>query len=120
MFGIGRFASATAQRWKYHVCLAATAAAIPISVAFVSLWRGNPADLPVGLTTAIYFPVCIFWFVWWAAAIRCPACGVRIGWYHMNHGSAGDATERITAADMCPACGFVPSTAQSTSSSLER
>lgn len=119
MFRIGRFASATGQRWKYRVWLAATAAAIAVSVAFFSLWRGNPAGLPVGLTTAVYFPVCIFWFAWWAAAIRCPACGVRIGWYHMNHGSASDATERITMADKCPACRFVPSATQETSSSLE-
>ena len=120
MFGIGRFANATGQRWKYRVGLAATAAAITISVAFFSLWRSNPADLPVGLTTAIYFPVCTFWFVWLAAAIRCPACGTRIGWYHMNHGSASDATERITMANTCPACGFVPSTTEATSGSLEQ
>ena len=119
MFRIGRFANATGQRWKYRGWQAATAAAIAVSVAFFSLWRGNPADLPVGLTTAVYFPVCLFSFVWWAAAIRCRACGIRIGWYHMNHGLASDATERITMADTCPACGFVPSTTQETSSSLE-
>lgn len=55
MFRIGRFASATGQRWKYQVWLATTAAAIAVSAAFFSLWRGNPADLPVGLTTAVYF-----------------------------------------------------------------
>jgi hypothetical protein len=120
VFRMGGFASATGQRWKYQVWLATTATAIVVSVAFFSLWRGNPADLPVGLTTAVYFPVCIFWFVWWAAAIRCPSCGLRIGWYHMNHGAASDATERITMADKCPACGFVPSTTHETSSSVER
>jgi hypothetical protein len=107
---IGRFAIATGQRWKYRVWLAATAAAFAVSVAFFSLWRANPAGLSVGLTTAIYFPVVLFWFVWWAAAIRCPDCGLRIGWYHMTHGPARDATERISMADHCPACGFAPTT----------
>ena len=108
MFGIGRFANATDQRWKYRVWLGATLVAILVSVAFFSLWQGNPVGLPVGPTIAVYFPVCVFWFAWWAAAIRCPACGIRIGWYHMSHGSASDAVDRIAAVEVCPACGFVP------------
>ena len=108
MFGIGKFANATGQRWKYQVWLGTTLGASLVSLAFFSLWQGNPAGLPVGLTTAVYFPTCIFWFVWWAAAIRCPACNVRLGWYHMNHGSSNDAVERIADAQACPACGFVP------------
>ena len=108
MFGIGKFANATGQRWKYLVWLGTTLAAVLMSVAFFSLWRGNPLGLPMGPTTAVYFPVCLFWFAWWAVAIRCPACGIAIGWYHMSHGSATDAVDRIVTAEACPACGFVP------------
>ena len=112
MFQIGRFADSTGQGWKHKVWLAATGAAIAVSVAFFSLWLGNPARLSEGPTTAVYFPICIFWFVWSAAAIRCPACGIRIGWYHMNHGSSSDASARIAMSAICPACGFTPSTCQ--------
>jgi hypothetical protein len=119
VFRIGKFAGQTGQRWKYRVWVAATAAAMVVSIAFFSIPRGNPAHLPEDLTTAIYFPVLIFWFIWLAAAIRCPACGICIGWYHMNHGSARDASERITMADKCPACGFAPAASQETSNSLE-
>ena len=52
MFRLAKFANATGQRWKYRVWVAATAAAIIISVAFSSLWSGNPARLPEGLTIA--------------------------------------------------------------------
>jgi CubicO group peptidase (beta-lactamase class C family) len=41
----------------------ATAAAIAVSLAFFSLWNGNPAGLPEGLTIALYFLVCVFWIV---------------------------------------------------------
>jgi hypothetical protein len=109
VFQFGKFASATGQRWKYRIWLVATLAAVIISGAFFSLWNGNPAGLPEGLTTGLYFLVCIFWFVWWAAAIRCPSCGIRIGWYQMNRGSAGDAAARIAMTAVCPACGFEPS-----------
>jgi len=109
VFRLAGFAAATGQRWKYLIWLIATGVAVIVSAAFFSLWNGNPAHLPQGLTIAIYFPVCIFWFVWWATAIRCPSCGVRIGWYQMNHGSAGDAGARIAMTGACPACGFAPS-----------
>jgi hypothetical protein len=109
VFKFARFANATGQRWKYRVWLAATVAAIAISGAFLSLWNGNPARLSEGFTIALYFTVCIFWFVWWAAAIRCPSCRVRIGWYQMNRGSARDAAARFAMTGVCPACGFDPS-----------
>lgn len=109
MFRFGAFATATGQRWKYQVWLVATVAAVLVSVAYFSLWNGNPMGLPEGVTIGLYFPICVFWFVWWAAAIRCPSCGVRIGWYQMNRGSAGDAAARIAATGLCPACGFEPS-----------
>jgi len=79
-----------------------------MTIAEWSLWHGNPANLPEGLTIGLYFPVWIFWFVWWGAAIRCPSCGIRIGWYHMNHGSSRDAVVRISMTQACPACGFSP------------
>ena len=100
--------------------LAATVAAILISAAFFSLWNGNPIVLPEGVTIGLYFTICVFWFVWWAAAIRCPSCGVRIGWYQMNHGSAGDAAARIAATGACPACGFEPPPTNADSTSHER
>jgi len=109
VFRIGKFAYATRQGWKYRVWRVASVAAVLVSLAFFSLWNGNPAGLPEGLTTALYFPICIFWFVWWAAAIRCPACSIRIGWYQMNRGSASDASARIMMSGACPACGFEPS-----------
>lgn len=108
MLPLGRFAALTGQRWKYGVSQAATVAAGIGTIAFLSLWSGNPAHLPAGLTMAIYFVIGIFAFVWWSAAVRCPSCGVRIGWYHMNRGSASDAWARIDATAMCPACGFDP------------
>ena len=117
MFRLGRFASATGQRWKYRIWLAATAAAVIVSVAFFSLWNGNPAGLPEGLTIGLYFPICIFWFAWWAAAIRCPSCGIRIGWFQMNRGPAGDAVARIVSTGVCPACGFAPSVSDGASMS---
>jgi hypothetical protein len=73
VFKLASFANATGQGWKYRVLIAALLAAVGISVAFFSLWNGNPAGLPQGLTIALYIPICIFWFVWWAAAIRCPS-----------------------------------------------
>ena len=109
LFRLGRFAKETGQSWKYRVWIATTVAALIISAAFFSLWNGNPARLPEGLTIGLYFPICVFWFVWWAAAIRCPSCGVRIGWYQMKRGSANDAAARIAMTGVCPACGFDPS-----------
>jgi hypothetical protein len=103
-----KFARATGQLWKYRVWQVATVAAVMISVAFFSLWRGNPAQLPENLTMALYFPICIFWFAWWAAAIRCPACGVRPAWYQMRRGHAQDVVDRISASNVCPACGHDP------------
>jgi len=59
----GRFAKTTGQTWKYRLWQVATAAAIAVSLAFFSLWNGNPAGLPEGLTIALYFLVCVFWIV---------------------------------------------------------
>jgi len=102
------FARLTGQLWKYRVWQVATVLAVVMSVAFFSLWRGNPAGLREGMTTALYFPICLFWFVWWATAIRCPACGQSPVWYQMRHGKADDATARILTGTTCPACGFDP------------
>jgi hypothetical protein len=106
VFQLARFADATGQRWKYRVLIAAMIAALCISVAFFSLWNGNPAGLRDDITIALYIPICIFWLVWWAAAIRCPSCGIRIGWYQMNRGSASDVATRMAMTGSCPACGF--------------
>jgi len=64
--------------------------------------QGNPADLPEALTTAVYVGVCGFWFLWSAAAIRCPACGARIGWYQMSHGSPSNAVSRFIICRSLP------------------
>lgn len=64
-------------------------ATVIITVAFFSIWQGNPLHLPMGLARLIYFPTAIFWATWSAAAIVCPACGVRIGWYQARHGTGG-------------------------------
>ena len=99
-----QFAKHTGQLWKYRVCHAASVAAFAISVAFFSLWNGNLARLPAGLTTALYLAVVIFWFAWWAVAIRCPACGGLPAWHQMRHGNASDAAARIVSISVCPAC----------------
>jgi hypothetical protein len=104
----GRFAKTTGQTWKYRLWQVATVAAIAVSLAFFSLWNGNPAGLPEGMTIALYFLICVFWIIWWAAAIRCPSCGSRIGWYQMRHGSANEAPTRFLGVSVCPACGFDP------------
>jgi hypothetical protein len=75
MFFLGAFCAATGQRWKYFLLHVTGVAAGAGTVAFVSLWSGNPAGLPLGPTGIAYFLVCAFWAAWWAAAIRCPACG---------------------------------------------
>ena len=102
------FAKLTGQLWKYRLWQAASVAAVLISLAFFSLWNGNPAQLPEGVTIALYLPICIVWFAWWAAAIRCPACGQCPVWYQMRHGHARDATTRILTSAVCPACRFDP------------
>jgi hypothetical protein len=120
MFLISRFARATGQRWKYVILLGTTVVALVLTLAHWSLWNGNPAHLPGVLTGSLYFAVGIFWFVWWAAAIRCPSCGIRVGWYHMNHGSSQDAIARILMTETCPACGFTPVAVGSTATSDEQ
>lgn len=103
-----QFAKHTGQIWKYRVWQVASVAAVAISVAFFSLWSGNPARLPEGLTTALYFPLVIFWFAWWAVAIRCPACREPPAWHQMRHGHASDEATRLFSITVCPACGFNP------------
>jgi hypothetical protein len=105
---VKRFADGTGQLWKYRVWQVASLAAAIITVAFMSLWRGNPARLPEGLTIALYFPICIFWFAWWVSAIRCPGCGASPVWYQMRHGRADDAVDRIMGYHVCPACRYDP------------
>jgi hypothetical protein len=106
------FAAATGQLWKYRVCQALGAAAVLVSVAFFSLWRGNPWNLPFGLTVGLYFPICTVAFVWWAAALTCPKCSRRPVWYQMNHGGHRSFGARVAATDSCPVCGYDPSKGQ--------
>ncbi len=49
------FAKLTRQLWKYRVWQVAFVLAGLVSIAFFSLWRGNPAHLPKGVTTALTF-----------------------------------------------------------------
>lgn len=109
-----QFSKHTGQIWKHRVCQVAFVGAVVASVAFLSLWNGNPARLPEGLTILLYFPVTIFWFAWWAFAIRCPTCGEAPVWHQMRHGDASDAVARIMAITVCPACGFDPEPASTT------
>jgi hypothetical protein len=109
---VHQFAKHTGQLWKFRVWQILTVGAVLSSVAFFSLWQGNPAHLPEGITTAVYFPVCVIWFIWWAAAIRCPACGAPPVWYRMNHGNAGSFQLRVAGSSLCPNCGFDPAVAK--------
>src|SRR5690606_3295503 len=102
------FASATGQRWKLAVLVVLTCVVLALTVAFLSLWNGNPADLPEVMTTFVYLSAGVFWFAWWAAAIRCPSCGIRIGWYSMGRGAHGERVAGGGAAGVCPHCGFDP------------
>jgi len=103
-----KFAEATGQFWKYRIWQVLTAAAFLITIAFFSIFRGNPAHLPEGPMLAAYFPICITWFVWYASAIRCPSCKNSPAWYQMTHGRAGDTHQRVEVTISCPACGFNP------------
>lgn len=102
------FAKLTGQLWKYRVWQTASVAAVLVSVAFFSLWRGNPAELPEGLTIVLSFPICIFWFPWWAAAIRCPTCGQRPVWYQMCTATQETLPRGSWRQGCAPACRFDP------------
>jgi hypothetical protein len=106
------FAIATGQLWKYRVEQLLTVATGLETIAFFSIFQGNPAHLPEGLVEAAYFPICILWFIWSASAVRCPSCGKSPTWYQMTHGQAGNTQQRVDATTTCPSCGFNPSTPQ--------
>jgi hypothetical protein len=103
-----QFAKETGQQWKVRIWLVLTAAALLASAAFFSLWQGNPAGLPEGITIAVYFPICVLWFVWWAAAIRCPVCRQRPVWHQMTHARVSDFEQSILTIAAWPSCGFNP------------
>jgi len=102
------FAQLTGQTWKYRVWQVLTVAAGLVMIALFSLWQGNPLHLPEGLTTGVFFLVCIPWFIWYAAAIKCPKCGRSPTWYHMTHGRASSVERRLDSTVTCPMCGFNP------------
>jgi hypothetical protein len=108
MSSIGEFAQLTGQRWKNRLTWILFFAQALALIAFTSLWRGNPAHLPLGPTMAIYFGLAIAWFVSFAAAVRCPSCGRSPNWYLISQkpGSAGE--DRLPRGRGCPWCGFVP------------
>lgn len=103
-----RFAALTGQRWKFNVWLVLGLAFVAATVAFFSIWRGNPAGLPVAITSVTYLLLGIVCLAWWAAAIRCPKCGKRPVWFQMTNGNALDFPHRLTLTGACPACGFDP------------
>lgn len=103
-----QFAKATGQFWKYSVWVELTVAEVLVTLAFFSLWRGNPLHLPEGLTTGAFFIIALVWFIWLAVAIRCPKCGKSPAWYQMTHGKARTYGDRILATTACPSCGFNP------------
>lgn len=102
------FAFLTNQSWKYRVSQGLTAAALLMTMAETSLWVGNPLQLPLGPTVLVFFAVCIPWFLWWAFAVKCPNCGKSPSWYHMTHGPARNAEDRIEGSVICPWCEFNP------------
>ena len=102
------FATKTSQLWKYKVWLTLSALAIIITIAFYSLWNGNPIHLPEVPTVLAYFAICITWFCWWAFAIRCPECGKCYAWHYMNSGNFSNMLIRQESSTKCPSCGFEP------------
>ena len=100
------FAKATGQYWKYKVWQILTICSILITFLFISIWQGNPLNLPTGLVVLIYFSTCIVWFIWWAAAIRCPNCKKSPAWYQMRHGSLSSNQALGMNVTVCPNCGF--------------
>ena len=107
MKGLRDFAEGTGQSWKYVVLKMLTIAAIIVSIAFFSIFRGNPAHLPEGVTVLIYFSICTLWIVWGMAAIKCPSCGVRPMWYRATHQVPVDPTKQRGIGG-CPSCGLSP------------
>ncbi len=101
------FALLTGQMWEYRVWQFLTVAAVVSTFAFLFLWQGNPLDLPEGLTTAIYLPICLLWFTWWAAAIRCPECRTSAAWHQITHGQAGGVYGRL-AVKSVPFVASIP------------
>ena len=103
------FAEATGQSWKLYIRRILTAAAVALTLADISLFRGNPLHLPFRVTNEVYFAVVACWFAWYAAAIRCPRCRHSPAWYQMTHGSASNWQARVETGQVCPVCGFDPS-----------
>ena len=102
------FAGLTGQLWKYRVLQVLFIVALIITVAFLTLWNGNPANLPEVTVTAVYIAVSVVWGIWLMAAIQCPACRVRVVWHHFNHGRHQEAVTRAFATVMCPCCSYDP------------
>jgi hypothetical protein len=102
------FSRATGQLWKLRVWMGLTALMTIITVAFFSLWMGNPFNLPELVVSAFFFVTSFICFGWWAAAITCPRCGHRPVWHHMRHGSFDTFKERFLGVSTCPTCGFDP------------
>lgn len=100
------FAKATGQYWKYKVWLLLTICSIIITFLFLSIWQENPLKLPIGWVVFLYFSICITWFVWWTAAIRCPNCKKRPVWYQMKHSSFSSSQGLGMNITVCPICGF--------------
>jgi hypothetical protein len=61
-------------------------AAVIVSVAFLSLWMGNPARLSIRPVSIFYVTILIAWFTWKAVAICCPECNASLAWFAMTHG----------------------------------
>jgi hypothetical protein len=100
------FPKVTGQLWKYRVWQALYYLTGLGCVAVFSVWIGNPADLPRGLTLEIAILIGSFWLYWWIKAIRCPRCKGSPVLYHIQHLELGDT--EIAAAEECPICGFDP------------
>jgi hypothetical protein len=105
---MNEFAKRTGQAWKYAVWKILSAAAIIVTYLFISLYQGNSLHLPDYVVIPVYFGITITWFIWWAAAIRCPGCHKSPSWFFMSKSSVGGFQQLLGQMTKCPYCGFEP------------
>ena len=94
----------TGQRWKLYVLYVLTALALygALSVLIPPLGEliTQSREAFLGATGVLG----VVWIGWFACAVRCPACGRRIGWWYLNHTGVTNWYTDFARATECPYC----------------
>lgn len=93
----------TGQRWKAvlaYLLLAAWGFQFARYVADIN--RSRDPDLRLFF---VFLVLGIAGLAWLAAAIRCPICRCRVGWYWMRHAPVSVWMTALHRSEHCPCCG---------------